>query len=152
MDVTRLAAGLLEPIPANRLFGIEVLTAADGRGEVALTVAEGATNVIGSLHSSGLIALLDAAGLAALIAAAPDAEAMSGVVPFGTAAELDFLKPGRGRLVAGAQLGGRDLVLARAFMTGDQPRTQLSTGATITDAEGDIVCRGRFTWRLRRQF
>ena len=53
----------------NRLLGIEVLHAADGVGVVALVTSDAVTNVIGSLHSSGLTALADAAGLAAVIAA-----------------------------------------------------------------------------------
>jgi acyl-coenzyme A thioesterase PaaI-like protein len=62
--VTRLAATLLEPVPANRTFRIEVLKAVDSSAEVALTVAPEFHNVMGSLHSGGLVALIDATGLA----------------------------------------------------------------------------------------
>jgi hypothetical protein len=74
MDVTALARTLLEPVPAHRTAGIEVLRAADGAAEVALQTPEALVNVIGSLHSSGLIALVDAAGLAAIIAASGSPE------------------------------------------------------------------------------
>jgi acyl-coenzyme A thioesterase PaaI-like protein len=69
VDATVLARRLLEPIPANRTAGIEVLYAADETGRVAVTTPESMTNVIGSLHASGLVALQDAAGLAAVIGA-----------------------------------------------------------------------------------
>jgi acyl-coenzyme A thioesterase PaaI-like protein len=83
MDVTRLARSLLEPIPAHRLLGITVLRAAGGVGEVALVTSDAMTNVIGALHSSGLVALADAAGLAAVIAASEVADDFDGVVPLG---------------------------------------------------------------------
>jgi hypothetical protein len=36
MDVTALARSLLEPIPAHRTAGLEILRAADGAAEVSL--------------------------------------------------------------------------------------------------------------------
>lgn len=54
MDATQLAAELLEPIPAHRTFGLRVVRAVEACAEVALTVHPALTNVIGSLHSSGL--------------------------------------------------------------------------------------------------
>ncbi len=38
MDVTALARSLLDPIPAHRTAGIEVLRAADGAAEVGMVV------------------------------------------------------------------------------------------------------------------
>ena len=99
MDMTALARSLLEPIPAHRTAGIEVLRAADGAAEIASQTPQMLTNVIGSLHSGGLIALVDAVGLGAIIAAGPPS-AMDGIVPLGKAASLEFLAPARGRLVA----------------------------------------------------
>lgn len=71
MDVTERARALLEPVPAHRTAGIEVLRAADGAAQVALTTPYVLTNVIGSLHSGGLAALVDAVGPAAIIALRP---------------------------------------------------------------------------------
>ena len=61
MDVTTLARTLIEPVPAHAAAGLEVLRAADGAAQVTLAVQPTLTNVIGSLHSSGLITLADAA-------------------------------------------------------------------------------------------
>ncbi len=90
MDVTVLARSLLEPVPAHATAGLEVLRAADGSAEVALRTPLRLTNVIGSLHSSGLITLADAAGLAAIIAACETEDEMRGVLPLGAVATFEF--------------------------------------------------------------
>jgi hypothetical protein len=54
-DTTALARTLLD-IPAHRTAAIEVLSATDGTAELTCPTPESLTNVIGSLHSSGLIA------------------------------------------------------------------------------------------------
>ncbi|MFG2304544.1 hypothetical protein [Actinacidiphila glaucinigra] len=100
MDATALARSLLEPVPAHRTAGIQVLRAADCAAEVALDTPYGLTGVIGGLHSSALIALLDAAGPAAVVAAVGAPGEFDGVVPLGAAATVEFLAPARGRLVA----------------------------------------------------
>jgi acyl-coenzyme A thioesterase PaaI-like protein len=86
MDATAPARSLLEPVPAHRTAGTEVLRAEGGAAEVALDTPPELTDVIGSLHSSGLIALLDAAGPAAVIAAVQVPGEFDGVVPLGAAA------------------------------------------------------------------
>ena len=96
MDMTVLARTLLEPIPAHRTADINVLRAADGEAEIASQTPQTLTNVIGSLHSAGLIALVDAVGLGAIIAASPHS-GMDRIVPLGRAASLEFLAPARGR-------------------------------------------------------
>ncbi|GAA3225196.1 DUF4442 domain-containing protein [Actinocorallia longicatena] len=150
MDTTALASSLLDPLPAHVTSGIRVVSAADGRGEVATTVPERMTNVIGSLHSSGLIALADAAGLAAIIGACRDEAGFRGVIPLGRAASLEFLAPGRGLLTAVCVLGEDAANALRLLYEGRTVKARLSTTATITDATGTAVCRGTFDWSLRR--
>lgn len=150
MDMTALARTLLEPVPAHRTAGIEVLRAADGTAELAAPTPPELTNVIGSLHSSGLVALVDAAGLGALVADAPGAAALTGVVPLGTGAALEFLAPARGRLRATSGLDDAARAALRPFWSGESDRVRLSTRAEITDAAGTVVCRGTFEWSVRR--
>ena len=150
MDATELAHTLLDPVPAHRTCGIEVLRAADGESRLALSTPPEMTNVIGSLHSSGLIALADAAGLAALIAAGDGAEDFGGVVPLGVAAAMEFLAPARGRIVATCRLEEPALRAMRSVLSRQTDRARLSTVAEITDAAGTPVCRGRFDWSVRR--
>ena len=149
MDATALAATLLD-IPANRLFGIEVLHTADARAEVCLTVRPEFTNVIGSLHSSGLIALVDAAGLAAIIGAVWAPEEFGGVTPLGTLAHLEFLAPARGRLVGRCALDPASIASLRGLLERRVAKAELATAVEIVDAAANVVCRGSFTWKLRR--
>ncbi|WP_405731646.1 DUF4442 domain-containing protein [Streptomyces sp. NBC_01537] len=150
MDATALARSLLEPVPAHRTAGIEVLSAVDGAAEIAATTPPGLANVIGSLHSSGLIALVDAAGLAAIIAASESPDDFRGIVPLGAAASLDFLAPGRGRLTASCRLGPEAREALRPLLSGERDRARFSTVAEVTDEAGTPVCRGRFEWSVRR--
>ncbi len=85
------------------------------------------TNVIGSLHSSGLISLVDAAGLAAIIAACQDTDDFTGVVPLGAAASLEFLAPARGRLVASCALDEATRAALRPVLSGAEARARIST-------------------------
>jgi acyl-coenzyme A thioesterase PaaI-like protein len=147
MDATALARRLLDPIPAHRTAGLEVVRAVDGLGVVAVDASAEFANVIGSLHSSGLITLLDAAGLAAIIAAAPTEEAFDGVIPLGATASLAFRAPARGRLEATSRV---DPVQLRGLYAGEVPRLRLTTTATITDRAGATVCEGQFSWSIRR--
>lgn len=150
MDLTALARSLLEPVPAHRSLGIRVRHAGDGRGEVALVTSPEMTNVIGSLHSSGLVALVDATGLAAIIGACDAEHDFTGIVPLGAAASLEFRAPARGRLVATCQLDpeGRDTL--RPVLAGEQDRARVSTVADVHDDEHTLVCRGTFDWSVRR--
>ena len=150
MDVTELARSLLEPIPANRLLGIEVLRAAEGVGEVALVTTDAMTNVIGALHSSGLIALADAAGLAAVIAASEAADSFRGIVPLGAEATLEFRAPARGRLVASCTLDPAARQALAPVLSGQRDRVKIATVADITDEAGTLACRGTFEWSIRR--
>ncbi|WP_433058622.1 PaaI family thioesterase [Dactylosporangium sp. CS-033363] len=151
MDATELARRLLAPIPAHLTLGLEVLRAADGSAEVAAEVPEALTNVIGSLHSSGLITLIDAAGLAALIAAVSDPAGFEGVVPLGAAADLRFLAPARGRLTASCHLAEAERASAAAVFNGTAKSARVTTAAEVRDESGRLVCEGSFHWSLRRR-
>jgi acyl-coenzyme A thioesterase PaaI-like protein len=142
MDVTAFARSLLEPIPAHRTAGIQVQRAIDGTSEVVLVTPLAMTNVIGSLHSSGLVALVDAAGLAAIIAACDTEDDFHGVVPLGAAASVDFRAPARGRLVASCQPGQEARLALRPVLTGEVDRARITTVADVVDEAGVLVCRG----------
>ncbi|QNJ89896.1 DUF4442 domain-containing protein, partial (plasmid) [Mycolicibacterium fluoranthenivorans] len=147
--MTKLAKRVLEPIPANRLAGIEVLRAIDGHADVALDTPEALTNVHGSLHSAGLTMLVDAVGLAAIIAAASESD-MEGIVPLGRAATLKFLALARGRLTASCSLTDNARTMLDSLWSGENDRARFSTHAVVTDSVGVVVCRGTFDWSLRR--
>jgi acyl-coenzyme A thioesterase PaaI-like protein len=150
VDATELARRLLEPIPANNLMELRVIEARHGTAEVVIELASQVSNVIGTMHSSGLITLADAAGLAAIISTITGPDEFEGVVPLGAAADLQFKAPGRGRLVARCTLDESTIVTARSLFEGRTDRVHLRTSASIFDPAQALVCVGRFHWSLRR--
>jgi uncharacterized protein (TIGR00369 family) len=150
VDVTARARALIEPVPAHQTAGITVLRAADGAAEVAMPTPPGLLNVIGSLHSSGLVALADAAGLAAIIAASATERDLDGVLPLGVAATMRFLAPARGRLLARCSLGEEARQAVSLLLSGRHDRARVATVASITDESGALVCEGTFQWSIRR--
>lgn len=150
MDATAVARELLAPIPAHATTGLEVVRAADGVGVVALSAPPELANVIGSLHSSGLIALIDAAGLAAIIASVPTAAAMTGVVPLGATATLRFLAPARGRLTATCTLDSAAREQLALLFAGSAHRVKIKTTAAVRDQHDTVACEGTFDWSVRR--
>jgi acyl-coenzyme A thioesterase PaaI-like protein len=149
MDATPFAASLLESVPANASFGLQVVRAVDGLGEVAIPETPAFGNVIGALHSSGLIALIDAAALAAVISAADTPDQFDGVLPLGSVAQAEFLAPARGRIVASCDLPADDHAALAAFYAGHTNRIKLTTWADLLDPTGAVVCRGSFTWSIK---
>src|SRR5437870_5291783 len=117
MDATVFAGELLSAVPANVTLGLQVVRAVDGLGEVGMQVRPEFGNVIGSLHASGLIGLVDAACLAAVISAAAEPAQLDGVVPLGSRSELLFHAPARGMLLGRCQLSEADLQTLNAFYT-----------------------------------
>jgi acyl-coenzyme A thioesterase PaaI-like protein len=150
MDVTMLARSLVEPVPAHRTRGIQVLRAGDGSAEVMLETPSAMTNVIGSLHSSRLIALVDAAGLAAIVAACDANTDFAGIVPLGAAASVEFRAPARGRLVATCRLDDPALDALGPVLASREDRARLRTVADVVDEDDELVCRGTFEWSVRR--
>ncbi len=156
MDATELAGELLLSVPANVTLGIRVDAAVDGHGAVSLDVPEHLTNVIGSLHASGLAGLVDACGLAAIISAMPDADSVRGLLPLGRAAQLQFYAPARGTLTARCELtqDARDELagLSGPVRTDGPARTRRARFCTETTIVADdvAVAAGRFEWTVGR--
>lgn len=148
MNGTDVARDLLAPIPAHATTGLSVVSATDGVGVVAMDPVPSLANVVGSLHSSGLITLIDAAGLAAIIAAGP-AE-MDGVIPLGSAATLRFLAPARGRLTATCALDAHARDQLATLFARATPKIKIKTSAAVRDEHGTLVCEGSFQWSIRR--
>jgi hypothetical protein len=117
-----------------------VLRAADGAAEVALATPAGLTNVIGSLHSSGLIALVDATGLAAISAGYDTESDFDGVVPLGASAALDCRALARGRLVASCQLDHAARLALQPVLARKEDRARISATADVVDPAGPLVC------------
>jgi acyl-coenzyme A thioesterase PaaI-like protein len=150
VDATGLVRTLFDAVPAHRTFGLTVRRAVDGAAEVAVSTVPALTNVIGSLHSSGLITLIDAAGLGAIVSAAARPAQVDGIVPLGAAALLAFRAPARGVLVARCDLTDDQRRVLGTVFTADADRVRMTTSAEVTDEGGTVVCRGTFEWSVRR--
>jgi acyl-coenzyme A thioesterase PaaI-like protein len=150
METTLAAQRLLHPIPANHTLGLSVTHAVDGTAEVEVQAAPNLANVVGSMHSSGLMALADAAGLAAFISMARSDEELDGVIPLGASAEMQFLAPARGVLVARCTLGHQDGAWARGLFAGHVDHIHIST-ATDVRSKGQLVATGRLHWSIKRE-
>jgi acyl-coenzyme A thioesterase PaaI-like protein len=150
MDATALARRLLEPVPAHRTLGLRVVRAENGAAEVAVDVLPELFNVIGSLHSSGLIALVDAAGLAALISSVTDEQEFDGIIPLGATSSLVFRKPARGPLAAKCALEPGGAAAMRELLAHRRDKVDLTTRADVIDAANVVVCTGTFDWSVRR--
>lgn len=150
MDMTALARSLIEPVPAHRTAGIRVLRAAAGTATVAMDTPVELANVIASLHSSGLIALIDAAGLAAIIAGSDAPADVEGVLPLGRSAALEFRAPARGRLVATCSLNEDARASLADLFARRADRVRFATVTDVMDASSTVVCTGEFRWTVRR--
>ena|SRR5947199_912666 len=106
MDLTSLAVELIDRLPAKPTLGLTVVEAVDGVGRVVMPVSDGVRNVIGTLHSSGVAALADAAALAAAVSVAPDERLARRLQPLGVEARLIFHRPvGGGRCMSAGRRG-----------------------------------------------
>jgi acyl-coenzyme A thioesterase PaaI-like protein len=149
VDATSLARSLLEPIPAHRTAGITVVHAVDGRAETRLMVPDALHNVIGTLHSSGLVALADATGLAALISGFGHEEDAAAVLPLGASAAMEFTAPARGVLTGRCELSGAAREALVPLLGGASDRARLRTTTHVVDADGTRCATGTFEWSVR---
>lgn len=150
MDVTSLARKLLEPIPAHRTLGIDIRWAGDSHAEVTLSAPPNMSNVIGSLHSAGLTALVDVTGLAAIIGACEHEADFDGIIPLGAAASMQFHRPALGQLTASCRLDEPAEEALRPVLSRDTERARIRTDVDIVDAACTLVCHGTFEWSVRR--
>ena len=146
-ELVRAIDGMLESFPAYRQADIRLhVGLAEATCSPRLVTAM--TEVQGEM--SGLIALIDATGLAALVAAADDEHQFDGVTPLGATARLEFLAPARGRLRGRCELQADALSALRPVLEGTERKATLDTEVHVLNADDTVVCRGSFTWKLRR--
>jgi acyl-coenzyme A thioesterase PaaI-like protein len=145
-----LATRLLESAPGSRIFGISVQSAEEGSATVALDVKPAIENAAGSLHVTGLMALVDAAALAAMSSLAGQADEFEAITTLATDAQMSFIGAARGRLQAGCELDPDDQVDLAALLAGTADRARLTSDVRIVDEDGTLVCRGFMVWKLRR--
>jgi acyl-coenzyme A thioesterase PaaI-like protein len=149
VDLTSLAVELLDRLPANRTLGVTVAEALDGVGRAVLPVSEVVCNVIGALHSSGVVALADAAALAAVLSVAPDETAARRLQPLGVQARLTFQCPVRGTAVAICHLDAEGRAALTSLHEGRHERARFTTLTTIDGDDAPRAAEGEFEWVVR---
>jgi acyl-coenzyme A thioesterase PaaI-like protein len=112
-------------------------------------VSEGVRNFIGALHSSGVVALADAAALAAVLSVAPDEAAARRLQPFGTQARLTFQRPIRGTALATCHLDAEGRSALTRLHEGRDERARFTTLTTIDDDDAPRAAEGEFEWVVR---
>jgi uncharacterized protein (TIGR00369 family) len=149
MDLTSLAVELIERLPANRTLGLTVVEAVDGVGRVEMSVSDGVRNIVGALHSSGVIALADAAALAAALSVAPGEAVARRLQPLGVEARVTFHRPVRGTAFAVCQLDAVATAALSQLIDGREPRARFKTITRIDGDEAPEAAAGEFAWVVR---
>jgi uncharacterized protein (TIGR00369 family) len=137
--VTKNIRALWESIPFSRYLGIQVEDMAEGRSRLRLAVRPELCNLASSsVHGGVLSSLVDAAAGGAVLSLVRGQADYAGQ----TTAELNVsylsAAPGRGELVA----EGHVLRLGRTLAVAE---------AEVRTHEGELVVKGRATFRLWRE-
>jgi uncharacterized protein (TIGR00369 family) len=104
-----------------------------GHARVSMRDRRGVRNHLKSVHAVALVNLAELTGNMALLYGLPD-EARAIVTSF----SIDYLKKGRGRLVAECTVD----------VPSGEERQDLAADVIITDAEGDVVAKAVVKWRV----
>ena len=123
--------------------------ACDGRGVAGLAVSEPVHNVIGSLHSSGVVALADAAALAAVLSTAPDEATARRLQPLGVQAEVVFHRPARGVAEAVCRLDSVAEQALADMYAGNRHQIRVNTRIEIGTSANAVAAEAVFTWAIR---
>ena len=115
-----LRAQLAAAIPFARHAGVEIVEIADGAATTRLSQVEQLSNHIGSVHAGAIFTLGETASAAAMVGAFAEVATM--MRPLATAANITYLKLGRGLLTA----------RARTDIAGAELRRQLNAHGLVT--------------------
>lgn len=149
MDLGSVAVDLLDRLPANRTLGLRITEVGDGIARAELPVSDPVTNVIGALHSSGVVALADAAGLAAALSVSPDEATARRLQPLGVEARVTFHRPVRGIAIATCILDAMSRAALANLFSGAEERARLTTLTTIDGDRALGAAEGEFDWVVR---
>ena len=149
MDLMSLAVELLDRLPANRTLGLTIAELHNGLGRAVLPVSDGVRNVIGALHSSGVVALADAAALAAVLSASPDEATARRLQPLGVEARLSFRRPVRGTAIGTCVLDAQTRAAVENLFGGHANQAGFTTRTTIDGDEAPEAAVGEFDWVVR---
>jgi len=146
MESEQLKLMLSSMVPFNGHLGLEVLDVEQGLARVQLPEAPYLLNHVGTQHAGALFAVAEAASGGAVIGAF--SSLIGKVTPLARDAQIKFLKPARGSIVAEASIDGD--VEAIGATLDSAGRANFSVNVVLRDAAGVEVAKVRVSWHLRR--
>jgi acyl-coenzyme A thioesterase PaaI-like protein len=147
MDAEMVRSGLQEAIPFNKYVGLEVLEVGEGRGVVRLPDDQKLHNHVGSQHAAGLFAAGEAASGGAFLGAF--FERVAEVTPLAKAADIEYLKLGKGAITATATLEeDKRQLFERLDADG---KIEFPVRVEMTDGDGNVVATMTVHWHVRQK-
>jgi acyl-coenzyme A thioesterase PaaI-like protein len=137
-------------VPLNRHLGLEVLEVGAGNARVRLPEKEELKNHVGTQHAAALFAAGEAASGAAVVGllASRFGPELGGASPLATGAEIRYLKPAAGTIIASGELEGEAPELLERIAGG--ARAEFSVEVVLSDGAGDgVVARMMVRWHAR---
>lgn len=146
MDYEPLKQMLTSAVPFNRHLGLEILEIGPGTASVGLPEGPQLLNHVGTQHAAALFAASEAASGAAMAGAFSDL--MMTVTPLAREAQIKYLKPARGPIIANARIAeDHDAVRARLEAAG---KTDFAVDVQLFDAQGVTVAETTVSWHIRK--
>lgn len=145
MDSEQLKQMLSQMVPFNRHLGLEILDVGSGTASVRLPEGPHLLNHVGSQHAAALFAVAEAASGGAMLGAFSDL--MAQATPLARSAQISYLKPARGPIIATAHLA-EPLDGVRSRLDADG-RAEFPVEVEVEDAAGLRVAEVTVSWHVR---
>lgn len=113
------------------------------QGRLELALDDSVINHIDTIHASALFTLAEAASGEVLQTAFP--EYAGKVVPVLRDSQIKYKKPATCSVSAYTRIDGENISKFREQF-GEKKRSSVSVDVDIKDAEGVLICSGRFSW------
>jgi acyl-coenzyme A thioesterase PaaI-like protein len=142
---------LQELVPFNAYLGLEVTWVGASRAEVCLPDRQELQNHVGTQHAAALFAAGEAASGAAVagLLVSRYGPELTGVTPLATRAEIRYLRPAKGPIVAtGEILAEPDEVTGRLQSEG---KVEFPVRVTLADLRGRAVAEMTVWWYVRKR-
>jgi len=146
MELAQLKEMLANVVPFNKHIGLEIVEVSAGAGEVRLPEGPHLLNHIGTQHAAALFAVAEAASGAAVVGALADQ--ITTVTPIARNAQIAYMKPARGPILAKARISEEPDSLLREL--GAQGRADFQVHVDLEDAAGLKVAEMTVAWYVRK--
>ena len=142
---------LQELVPFNTYLGLEVIEVGAGGAAVRLPDRRELQNHVGMQHAAALFAAGEAASGAAVagLLVARYGPELTGVTPLATGAEIRYLRPAKGPIVAAGEAREEPAgVIGRLESEG---KVEFPVRVTLSDPRGRAVAEMTVRWYVRKR-